>query len=431
MARRGPRTRPLHILLVPLGSAGDVHPFVAVGAALRQRGHLVTVITSPVFERLVRHVGLEFVPVGTAEDFDVLLQDPHLWEFRRGFEVVAKAVLTATPQIYQIISERYVAGETIVAAAGLAFGARIAQERLGVPLATIQLQPAAFQSVYQSPVLHPWLSRIDLLPRPLKRGVFRFTYFLADRIVGPETNRFRAALGLPPARRFLSDWWHSPRRVIGLFPEWFGPPQPDWPSQTRLTGFPLYDETGIEPVPSDLARFLSDAEDQGDRPIVFTPGSAMRHGRRFFEASVEACQHLGRRGLLLTRYPDQLPAPLPTQVRHFDYVPFSQLLPRCAALVHHGGVGTLAQGLAAGVPQLVMPMAHDQADNATRLQRLGAGRALRPTLYRGPAVARELAHLLSSPEVAASCAAAAAKVREREAVEGACDLIEQLSSSRG
>ena len=153
------------------------------------------------FERLVRHIGLEFVPVGTAEEFDALLQDPHLWEFRRGFEVVAKAVLTATPQIYQIISERYVAGETIVVAAGLAFGARIAQERLGVPLATIQLQPAAFQSVYQSPVLHPWLSRIDLLPRPLKRGVFRFAYFLADRIVGPETNRFRAALGLPPARR--------------------------------------------------------------------------------------------------------------------------------------------------------------------------------------------------------------------------------------
>ena len=327
MAKREPRTRSLHILLVPLGSAGDIHPFVAVGAALRQRGHLVTVITSPVFERLVRHIGLEFVPVGTAEEFDALLQDPHLWEFRRGFEVVAKAVLTATPQIYQIISERYVAGETIVVAAGLAFGARIAQERLGVPLATIQLQPAAFQSVYQSPVLHPWLSRIDLLPRPLKRGVFRFAYFLADRIVGPETNRFRAALGLPPARRFLSDWWNSPRRVIGLFPEWFGPPQPDWPSQTRLTGFPLYDETGVEPVSSDLARFLSDAEDQGDQPIVFTPGSAMRHGRRFFEASIEACQHLGRRGLLLTRYPDQLPTSLPRQVRHFDYVPFSQLPP--------------------------------------------------------------------------------------------------------
>ena len=99
--------------------------------------------------------------------------------------------------------------------------------------------------------------------------------------------------------------------------------------------------------------------------------------------------------------------------------------------MHHGVVGTLAQGLAAGVPQLVMPMAHDQADNATRLKRLGAGRALRPTRYRGPAVARELAHLLSSPEVAVSCAGAAAKVREHKAVEGACDLIEQLPSSRG
>ena len=211
--------------------------------------------------------------------------------------------------------------------------------------------------------------------------------------------------------------------MIGLFPEWFGPPQPDWPPQTVLTGFPLYDESDGEEPSSEVARFL----DEGDPPIIFTPGSAMRHGEQFFRASLEACQLLGRRGMLLTRYADQLPAQLPIEVRHFDYVPFSQLLPRCAALVHHGGIGTLVQGLAAELPQLATPMAHDQPDNAVRLQRLGVGRALRPAAYRGPAVARELEPLLSSREVAASCRAAAQKLRGSDAVERACDLIEQLA----
>ena len=411
----------MKILLVPVGSAGDVHPFVAIGAVLRQRGHVVTVITSPVFEKLIRRVGLQFVPLGTVEEFDAVTQDPNLWDERRGFEVVARTVRTATPHIYHVISERYVAGKTTVVAAGLAFGARIAQERLGVPLVTMQLQPAAFHSVYVSPVLHPWLSQIDWLPRLPKRVVFRFVHLLADRIVGPETNRFRATLGLPPAHYFVSEWWNSPQRVIGLFPEWFGPPQPDWPPQTVLTGFPLYDESDDEELSSEVARFL----DEGDPPIVFTPGSAMRHGGQFFAASLEACQLLGRRGMLLTRHADQLPTQLPNEVRHFDYVPFSQLLPRCAALVHHGGVGTLAQGLAAGLPQLATPIAHDQPDNAVRLQRLGVGRTLKPAAYRGPAVARELEPLLSSLEVAVSCRAVAEKLRGSDAVERTCDLIEQ------
>jgi rhamnosyltransferase subunit B len=301
----------------------------------------------------------------------------------------------------------------------------VAQEKLGVPTATAHLQPGVIRSEYRAPVL-PGLFMPDWLPRFAKR----FQYWLADavmveRILTRGLNAFRAGLGLPPVRDLMGGWWHSPQRVLGLFPDWYAPPQPDWPPQVRLTGFPLYDERGLHDLPAELTEFLNG----GEPPLVFTPGSAMRHGHAFFAAAVEACRRLGRRGLLLTRFPEQLPAQLPQGVRHFSYVPFSQVLPRASALVHHGGIGTTAQGLAAGIPQLVMPLAHDQPDNAARLRRLGVARSLPPRAFRPPAVARALESLLTSTDVAARYRDYAGRIRESRPLEEASRLVEELAGA--
>src|SRR5207244_3369926 len=117
-------------------------------------------------------------------------------------------------------------------------------------------------------------------------------------------------------RRLLDTWWHSPDRVVCLFPDFFAAPQPDWPPNTVLTNFPLWDEAETREVPPELEQFLA----AGPPPIVFTPGSAMRQGRDFFAAAVDACGRLERHGLLLTPYREQLPEPLPSGVGHFDYV---------------------------------------------------------------------------------------------------------------
>src|SRR5262249_33834850 len=144
------------------------------------------------------------------------------------------------------------------------------------------------------------------------------------------------------------------------------------------------------PVERDVARFLTD----GEPPVVFTPGTGNRHARDFFAAAADACVRLGRRGLFLTRFAEQLPAQLPDGVRHFAWVPLSKLLPHASALVHHGGIGTSAAALAAGIPQVVMPFSHDQPDNAARLERLGVARPLPVRRFRGPALAAELGQLL-------------------------------------
>lgn len=242
-----------------------------------------------------------------------------------------------------------------------------------------------------------------------------------DRTVCPEVNRFRQELGLPSVRQVVR-WWHSPQLVVCLFPEWFASPQPDWPKNLVQADFPLWDERTDVGLAEEVRGFL----DAGEPPIVFTPGSANVFGKPFFQAAVEACQRLGRRGILLTRFPEQLPDPVPAGVKHFSYVPFSQLLPRCAALVHHGGIGTTAQALAAGVPQLVMPLAHDQFDSAARLKRLAVGDWIVPSHFRGPRVAVRLDALLRSEAAKRACQSVSQKLTPRNGIPAVADAIEQF-----
>src|SRR5205085_2067897 len=104
-----------------------------------------------------------------------------------------------------------------------------------------------------------------------------------------------------------------------------------------------------------------------------------------------------------------VPASLPATVRHFAYVPFSQVFPRAAAVVHHGGIGTTAQALAAGIPQVIMPMGYDQPDNAERLVRLGVGAPLPPRRFTGARLAALLGKLLG-PDVRERCRALAERL---------------------
>jgi len=418
----------MNALLVALGSHGDVHPFVGLGLALRARGHAVTVVANEHFKPLIEHAGLGFVELGTDREYRRLTADPDLWHNSRSFKVIFDTVLQTVRPLYGIV-ERFVArtnaegSEAVVVASSLGFGARVAEEKLGVATASAHLSPALFRSAHDTPIipggpLRPWM------PGWLKRLMFAAgDRYIIDRLLAPSLNAFRAELGLPLISGILRDWLHSPRLTIGLFPEWFAPIQPDWPKQVRLTGFLLYDERGIEPLPPQLLKFLA----EGDRPIAFTPGSAMWQGRAFFESAADACRLLGRRGLLLTRHREHVPPDLPDGVRHIDYAPFSELLPRCAALVHHGGIGTSAQAMSAGVRQVVMPMAYDQPDNAGRMARLGIAAIVPPKKFRGPALARVLGHMLDSPQVTASCRAVAEKFIGADALGRTCEMIERLA----
>ena len=417
----------MKVLLVTVGSAGDVHPFVGVALALRERGHAVSIATNPHFGPLMERVGLPLRPIGQLEDFEEAISHPDLWRPIRGFGVIATMVRRRMSDVYNLVEQETAGGDTVVVSHPLAFGARVAHDALGVPLVTLHLAPAAFWSLDAPAVMDLRIGSIAGWPKAARRLFLGFGDNCTDLMLGPALNRFRATLGLAPVRHIGSQWWHSPQCVIGLFPDWFAEPQQDWPPNTSLTGFPLYDEGAVSGVPTHLEVFLAEAEATGDSPVVFAPGSGNSQARRFFQAAAEACGRLGRRGILLTRYPEQLPARLPVGVLAADYAPFSALLPRAAALVHHGGIGTCAQALAAGLPQLVLPMGFDQPDNATRLVRLGVARTVQTGRVAGPRVAAELAAMLADTSVSRCCAELARRFQGQDAVDRTCDLIEECA----
>lgn len=419
---------PLNVLLVTVGSAGDVHPFIALGLALRARGHRATVLTNPYFQPLIERQGLGFVPLGTTLDFESALDDPDLWHPRRSFKVVAQRMLVpAMAEIYRAI-EAHADSDTVVAASGISFGARIAQERLGIPTATVHLQPAIIRSLVDQGMLG-YLRISASQPMWFKRALFRFVDWAAiDHHLKSPLNEFRATLGLSPVDRVLHRWIHSPQCVIGFFPEWFAPPQSDWPPHTHLVGFPLWDGGGAGGgtgrVPLEARDFL----DSDEPPIVFTPGSAAATMQRFFSTSVEAARRLGVRALLVTNFAEQLPRDLPRGVRAFGYVPFSEVLPRAALLVYHGGIGTLAQTINAGIPHLVVPCAHDQFDNGWRIEQLGLGRSIPQSRYRASRAVEAIRAILADDPMKARAREHAAKVDSDSALTRSCELIEDLPS---
>ena len=414
---------PLRVLLPTIGSSGDVHPVLGLGCALKARGHDVIVVTNGIFSGQVRENGLGFIELGTAEEAERIMRDPDLWHPRRGFaSIVRGAILPNIRRLHGIIADHR-GSSTVVAATTLCLGARVAQESLGVPTATLHLQPSVIRSLVDG----GRLGYFDLgpgMPRAVKRALFwLMDNVYVEPLIGPPLNAFRASLGLSPARGIFSTYIHSPRLVLGLFPEWFARPQPDWPANTHLAGFVLHDEAG-RPVTAEAEDFLG----SGPPPLLVTAGSAATDRGEFFRHTVAACAGLGVRAMLVTNHPAQLPRNLPRGIGAFPYLPFSRVLPRCAGIVYHGGIGTLAQATRAGVPQLVVPNAHDQPDNGQRIERLGLGIMAGQRAYgRGKGAAGAIGRLLGSPAIRERCREFAPRVDGEAALRRACELIEGLA----
>jgi rhamnosyltransferase subunit B len=407
------------ILLCTIGSAGDVNPFIGIGQQLKKHGVHVALITSQYFETQARSVGLEFFGLGSAEDYQSIIQDPDLWSPDKGFKVFAdRVVFPIMEPAYEIIAG-FDPSKTILVAQGQFFAAHIAHEKLGFPFITIHLQPAAIRSVHEFPLLPV------KLPPLLIRGLFSLIdAFLLDKLFAPNINRFRQRLGLPAINKIFGGWMHSPQKNLCLFPDWFAQPQPDWPPQTQLTSFVYYDKlTENEELPDGLDIFLN----AGSAPIIFTAGTAMKHADQFFRDCIEACQLLGQRGILLTQHPEQLPAELPEGIQHFSYLAFSKVLPRALALVHHGGIGTTAQAIAAGIPQVIRPMAHDQPDTAARVEKLGIGANLSPKKFNAASLAEKINTLITSQAVLDRCKVYAEKIHPDQSLSDTCAIIEDFS----
>ena len=413
----------MHALLVTVGTGGDIFPYIGLGRVLRARGHQVTLVAPEDFASLAAEYGIAFRAVVSLQENHELLANPDFWHRFKAGGVAARWGMRLLERQYQLISELADGEQTIfVSNPGLVAATIVAQKR-GKPMANLILQPWMIPSSIAPPVMFGYE-----FPRATPRWALKVFWRLLDTagdwLVGQEINRIRLSAGLPRVRGILTHWL-SPELIIGMFPEWYGPPQADWPRQIRLAGFPMFDGTVQEGLPPGLREFCS----AGTPPIVFTFGTGMMHAMKMFNAAVEACRILNRRGIFLTKYTDQLPASVPPFIGHWDFAPFQELFPHCAAVVHHGGIGTTAKALAAGVPQLILPLAFDQPDNGIRMKRLGAGDWLKQRKISGGSIAERLSRLIT-PETHDCCRVLAKRFVAEDSLQIAADWVEELAERR-
>jgi UDP:flavonoid glycosyltransferase YjiC (YdhE family) len=409
------------VLFTTFGSYGDIHPYMAIGIELQKRGHAVTIATSSSYAAKITSEGLGFHPVRP----DVSLEDKALLAYvmdaRRGSERILRYIGADVRQSYEDTLPAARQADLIVTHP-ITFGGVMAAEKLGSPWISTVLAPISFLSAWDPPVPAPtpWIVKVRALGPGWMRLIWQLAKYDTRRWIKPVL-ALRRELGLPDRGNPLFDGSHSPRLALALFSRCLAEPQPDWPPQTLVTGFPFFDrhheQAQMEPA---LHRFLSD----GPPPVVFTLGSsAVGAAGDFYRDSLQAIGKMGVRALLLTgSHPQGLPETLPAGVMAVSYAAHSEVFPRASAIVHQGGIGTTAQAMRAGRPALIVPFAHDQFDNAERVRRLGAAEVVYRSRYNALTAETALGRLRNCDSAAAQLGDS---VRAERGVECAADSIER------
>ncbi|MGN9909814.1 condensation domain-containing protein [Phytohabitans sp. LJ34] len=398
-------------LVTTYGTNGDVLPFIRIGQALRRRGHEVVLHTHAYYGATARAAGLDFVAVDTEEEYartlhdsrhlllDVLADVNHLAEFyeRNGLweqirrEYESMAALARARELGQVVAvSRHTSG----------LSALMLRESHGVPAAWLALSPTLFMAV------------------PLTERLFPQT------LAGP-AGRVRAAVGLSTVDDWAT-WLSSADLQMGLWPDWFDTAGEPAPAGAALPGFVTHDDAETGDLPAEVTALV----ESGRGPVLLTGGSGQLLHREWYRVAAEACALASRPGILVCRHRDMVPDPLPEGVIWQPSLPFRTLMPRVAAVVHHGGVLTCARAIASGTPQVILAHGTDRPDNAARLRRLGLAEWLPAARWTPDAAAGLIRKVLDDPGYAARNRDRAPLVDSTAAVEAACDRLEGLLGAR-
>ena len=420
----------MRIILSNIGTFGDINPLIAVALELKRRGHQPVMAVPSLYEPKIVPLGLEFHPVRPNLDPENTLLAEMIYDVRKGTERGLREFLF--PVLRQTYDDLTAAATTpgradLLLLGELNYAGPIVAEVTGIPWASYVLAPLSFFSSFDPPVLpmYPRLARADKAVPGMGRAIKRLARFVSRKWPQPIYD-LRRELGLPRGPNPLFDAKHSPDLVLAMFSRVLGQEQPDWPANTRITGFCFYDsDAGNAALPPHLEAFLN----AGPPPLVFTLGSAaVLAAGNFYEFGARAAERLGMRAVLLigSDARNRPRHPLPETICVAEYAPYSALFSRASVIIHQGGVGTTAQCLRAGKPMLIMPYSHDQPDNARRMRRLKIARILQRRNFTPLRVAQKLRILLEEPVYARRAQQMAMRLRSEDGVATVCNALEEL-----
>ena len=415
-------------MILGAGSRGDLQPCLALGRRLAERGDAVRLIAVARYKPLVDAAGLAPVLLSLDPVEIIASEAGRAWldggrnpvRFLRSFARIARPV---AEQILQEVTSAFVGADLIVAPTIGFLGEHMA-ERLGVPSALIHIQPSHPTAAFP----HPFVPQARRLGPIANRWSFHAVEQLAWQLLRPLINRWRAdTLGLRrlPLRGPAHRTRLARRPVLCSFSRLVVPRPPDWPPYVHVTGNWFLDADQEWTPPRALTDLLATGE-----PVVYAGfGSMVPKDPARTDVMVRTALRLaGVRGVLLGD-----PASSDDDVLAVESVPHSWLFPRVSAVVHHGGAGTTAAGLRAGVPAIICPFLGDQPFWGERIAALGVGPAPIP-------IARLTANaLVMAIEAAVGSGAGAKSIRQRaddlgaeiraeDGVTRACEVLDSLTS---
>jgi len=429
----------MRITIFTIGTRGDVQPYVALGRGLRAAGHEVVVATHEPFRAFVTEHGLGFHPVTgdvrqvfQSEAARRALRIKNPVAFLRDLRQLGFAPFVRQWQQDALDSCRD--AEAIVFSPFGIFAYHVAESR-GIPAVMATLVPQGPTREHPSPLMPP--------PRwPLPGWANRLTHVALDWgfffILRGWINEWRAnTLGLPPFP--LTPPYKTLLRrgvpiLYGYSPS-VVPKPADWPPLWHVTGYWFLEPPPEWQPPKDLARFLA----SGTPPVYVGFGSMTTSDpRELTRIAVDALRAAGQRGVLLSGWAglgagtgSGTGGQVAEHVHVVSDVPHAWLFPRMAAVVHHGGAGTTAAGLRAGVPTIVAPVSADQPFWGARVAQLGAGPP--PIPQRDLTVERLTAAIraaTSDDAIRRRAAALGERIRAEDGVAAAVAVLEQHLTSR-
>ncbi len=412
----------MKILILTVGSRGDVQPYIALGAGLQAAGHTVTLATLEAFAPQVATSGLTFRPL--QGEFLELLQTPQGKAAVAGKGNPLALLRQVQPMLRRILDDALTAAadaELVIYHPKAMAGYSLAEWR-GVP-AVLALPLPLFSptTAFPSPILP-----IANLGPTLNRLSHRVMVTLTSASVRGLVNRWRkASLGLGPVRDELTMRGRPVLRIYGYSPA-VVPTPPDWDRSSVATGYWFLDQPGIW-APSEALRTFLNA---GPPPVYIGFGSMpTQDATRTTGLVLEALKQAGQRGVLATGRGGLAASVMPDYVHLLDEVPHDWLFPQMAAVVHHGGAGTTAAGLRAGRPTVICPFFGDQPFWGRRIATLGAGPEPIPQRrLTVEALATAIAAAVNDPKMRERAAALGCAIRAEEGVGQAVAYIEALSA---
>jgi len=372
------------IVLVTCGTLGDLHPYLTVAEALQSRGHSVILATSELYRNLVTSRGIEFqaVPPDLKEFYSSpILQKLALRPFRGTEFIIRKIILPEIAEGYKRLLE-ISRGADLIVGHFLAYEVPLVAETLGLPWLQVYLHPMNILSIYDPPtILNSSLSStMQRLSPQFYKGGYRFIEAITDAWMKP-VKLLREQLGLACIQNNPLVNSASPFGTMCWFPKALARPQPDWHNGIEVTGYPF---SGIEVS----SQFSLDPEIDGflrdKNPIIFTLGStAVLQPKSFFEVSAKISRELKLDALLIGASHSDSSGPdfSGSNIRTTAYLPYEYAFPKARLVVHHGGMGSIAQSLKAAKRMIIVPFAWDQPDNAERVRRLGIASVIRLPSY--------------------------------------------------